>query len=124
VFGIFSSARGAMSGGPILGLVLFGTFGVIGVGLLGWPALRGRRELELARSGQTVVGVVTEIVDLADPESTTTWEVRYGYEVMGRRYTGRCAGLSYEEAHVAGLGETILLRVDSEHPERSTWAAS
>lgn len=123
-FGLASTGRGATSGGWVVSLVLFGAFAVGGLGLLGWQVLRGRAERELARSGQTVLGVVTEIVEVADPEAPTTWEVRYGYEVMGRPYTGRCGGFSFEEAHRAGLGETILLRVDVRHPERSMWATS
>jgi hypothetical protein len=103
---------------------MFGAFAVVGLGMLGWPALTGRRTRKLASSGQATHGVVTEIVEVADSEAPTTWEVHYGYEVMGRRYSGRCGGLSFEEAHGAGLGETILLRIDIEHPERSTWATS
>jgi hypothetical protein len=117
-----SIGRGAMSGGSVPGLVLFGAFGIVGLALLGWQASRMRAARELARAGQVVFGVVAEIVEVAGSEAPTTWEVRYRYEVVGRPYMGRCGGLSFEEAHGAGLGETILLRVDIHHPERSTWA--
>jgi membrane protein YdbS with pleckstrin-like domain len=87
--------------------------------------LRDRWSAERLRStGQLAYARVTAITS-EEPTGSRgpIFEIEYRYEVVGRDYTGKTRELSFEQAHAAGVGDTILIRYDPSRPERSLWAS-
>jgi hypothetical protein len=87
------------------------------------PRVEARRGA-VRGSGQLGIATVTAIRE--GPSSNETreqlFELEYRYEVAGRLHTGIVDRLGFDDAHLAGIGDPILIRYEAAKPQRSVWA--
>jgi hypothetical protein len=75
-------------------------------------------------AGQLAIATVTAIREVPSSSETMEqlFELEYRYEVAGRPYTGIVRRLGFDDSHLAGIGDPILIRYEAAEPQRSVWA--